>query len=186
MPNRHAVPFRQVRRGAGGRQGRPRAHLALARFLLSPSAWLEFLQHPRSGQSSVASQRRTTRKGVVVVLGPPGAETDAGVSALRALPDVKVLCHPSPELAAAAVRGERAALAVATPGVPEAWIDEVVRTTSAMEPHVPLLVLVHAGQAVPARWIQAGVATLLVPTSVLALARLVSLLLARRGPGARP
>ncbi|HET9553721.1 MAG TPA: hypothetical protein VFP50_12200 [Anaeromyxobacteraceae bacterium] len=126
--------------------------------------------------------KRSDRRPVIVTLGRPGAPEAGGVEALRALGEVRLHATTSPEAAAAALRSERAALAVVASGAPERWVDELL----AASPRVPLLALVEAGQATPARWTQAGVATLQVPASILALARIVTLLLEGRAVRAAP
>jgi NAD(P)-dependent dehydrogenase (short-subunit alcohol dehydrogenase family) len=130
--------------------------------------------------------KRADRRPVIVTLCGPGADADDCVAALRALREVRLHSTTSPEAAAAAVREERAALAVVASGSPEAWVEALLAATAAASPPVPLLVLVAAGQPTPARWTRAGVATLQVPSSVLALARTVTLLLEERAVHAAP
>jgi hypothetical protein len=120
----------------------------------------------------------SSHRSVVVVLGPPRAAVDACVSTLGALQDVTLLGPLPPDLAAAAVVRERTSLVVVAPGTPEAWVEEVLALTSTVSPPVPLLVLLEAGRAVAAGWMQGRIATLHVPSSTLALAHAVAHLLA--------
>jgi hypothetical protein len=118
----------------------------------------------------------------ILVLAPPGEETDELFADLSRREDVCLLRVATPAAASVAVREVPVALFIAGPDLPAAALDAVMVQLDAIRPHTPVLAIRARRAEEPAAWAARSVGVLRLPLLPGVLSRSVDVVLGMKRP----